>query len=278
MFFLFVLFIGIVVWMAVSYNRLQKLSQEVKEKNSNIQVSISKKVSLINQLIDVVKSYQEGEQLVHLKISQDANSNALLSSYQQSGTVLASVKGVIEKFPDLKASGHVHKLMDDINSCELNVQRSREIFNASVKNYNSVRSAIPVVFVAQFIGFSEAPYMEFDLSGMNDVTTLKSFKTDDGERLREMFNKAGTQIAGATKTITNQAVNSAKVIGSRLNEKQANQGYFYMSPGGTPKGPIILNDLIQLLNDGKIQKDTMVSPVGSENWESIEMLTAHSDE
>jgi len=279
MFFLFILIIGLAAWMGVSYNKLQKFSQEVKEKRSNIQVSISKKFSLVNQLVDLVQGYQVGEQLVHLKISNDANNSVLINSYQESGTVLASVKGMVERFPDLKSSGHYHRLMDEINSCELNLQRSREIYNSSVKNYNTNRSAIPTVFIAQTLGFSEAPYIEFDLSGANDVTHLKEFKTDDGERLKQIFSNAGNQIAGATKVITNQAVSSGKILGSKFSDNKQKPGnYFYMTPGGIPKGPIASNELLNLLSSGNIQQDTLVALAGSENWENISVLNTYPEE
>ena len=62
--FLFILLAAAVLYAAWTYNSLQKLAQNVRESASNVQVSISKKLSSINQLIEVVKNYQAGEQLV----------------------------------------------------------------------------------------------------------------------------------------------------------------------------------------------------------------------
>src|SRR5690606_19320930 len=122
-------------------------------------------LTLINQLIDVVKNYQQGEQLVQLKISQDSTAANLTNSYQQSGAVLAAVQGMAEKFPNLKANEQYHRLVDSIQHCEGNIQDCREAYNRSVKEYNTKRSKIPVVFFAKSMGFPEAPYMQFDLSG-----------------------------------------------------------------------------------------------------------------
>jgi LemA protein len=215
MYLLLFLLIGVAAIAVTSYNALQKLGQDVREKASNIQVSISKKLTLINQLIDVVKNYQESEQLVQLKISQDASAANLTSSYQQSGAVLAAVQGMADKFPNLKANEQYHRLVDSIQHCESNIQDCRENYNRAVKEYNTKRSKIPVVFFAKSMGFPEAPYMQFDLSGMNAVTTLQEFKTDDGERLQQLFSGAGNKIAG----IATQAGKAGKELGKDLVEK-----------------------------------------------------------
>lgn len=196
MIFLVLLLIVAVAMAVISYNALQKQGQDVREKASNTQVAISKKLTLINQLIDVVKNYQEGEQLVQLKISQDATTGNLANSYQQTGAIMAAVQGIADKFPNLKASEQYHRLVDSIQQCEQNIQDCREKYNHAVKEYNTRRSKIPTVFFAKTMGFPEAPYLQFDISGNQDVTSLQAFKTDDGERLQQLLSGAGSKIAG----------------------------------------------------------------------------------
>jgi LemA protein len=110
-----------------SYNKLQRLAQEVKEKTSNVGVAIATKINLVNQVIDSVKNYQEAEQLVHLKISEDMNTAAMIVAYQQSNSVLASLQGLANRSPDLKASEQYHRLIDSIQECEANIQRARAL-------------------------------------------------------------------------------------------------------------------------------------------------------
>lgn len=265
--FLVVLIILILVVVASSYNSLQRLSQNVKEKASNVQVAISKKLTLINQLIDIVKNYQEGEQFVHLKIAQDTNTANLMTSYQQSGTVLSTIQGVAERFPNLKSSDQYHRLMDNITNCEVNIQDNREKYNQTVKEYNSKRSGIPTVFVAQFIGFSEAPYLQFDMTG-NDSTSLKEFRTDDGERLRHMLKSAGSNITGVTKNLTSHAVNATKLISERLTAKPSDS-FFYLSENGMPKGPKSLVQIKEMIDEGLLPTETKIALVGSEEWHEV---------
>ena len=52
---LVILVIVAIIFAVISYNTLQKMAQNVRESASNVQVAISKKLSLVNQLIEVVK-------------------------------------------------------------------------------------------------------------------------------------------------------------------------------------------------------------------------------
>ncbi len=197
--FLIILFIVALIVTGLSYNSLQKLSQDIREKASNAQVSVSKKLTLINQLIEVVKNYQTAEQMVHLKVSQDATQSNLEGAYHQSGSVFSTIQGMADRFPNLKADSQYHRLIHSIQECEKDIQYCREKYNQSVKLYNTKRLTIPTVFIAKSLGFSDAPYLEFDHSGVQEVSTLKDFTTDDGERLQKIFSGAGDKIKNAAK-------------------------------------------------------------------------------
>lgn len=213
-FFLLVVVAAVLLIMALlAYNALQGKAQEVHERRSNVQVAISKKLALVNQLIDVVKNYQEGEQLVMLKVSQDTSAAAVEGSYHQSGNVLAAVQGIAEKFPNLKANEQYNHLVAGIKECELNIQEWRERYNAAVRAYNTERTKIPTVFFASAVGFPEAPYMEFDLSGLQEVGSLKEFKTDDGQRLQQFLSDTGSKLAQKAQQAGQVGINAAAQAG-----------------------------------------------------------------
>ena len=73
----------------LSYNRLQALAQRLREAASNTEVAVSKKLSLVNQLIDLVRNYQEFEQFTHLKMSAD-NTDSLSQAMSQLRSSLGS--------------------------------------------------------------------------------------------------------------------------------------------------------------------------------------------
>lgn len=267
--FFIALILGVIA--LYSYNQLQGLAQAIKEKTSNVQVAISKKLSLLNQLIDVVKNFQESEQFTHLKLALEGDATNLMRSYQQSGTVMAALQGVAERFPNLKASEQYHRLIDSIQQCETDIQNCRRDYNAAVKNYNSLCLSIPTVFVARYIGFSSAPYLEFDVSGVQDVTNLKSFQTDDGERLQRLLLDAGSTVASAARNLTSHAMQAGKTLSDKVLDNSATR-YFYMQPGGVPNGPATVDELQRLHAAGRITQDYVVAQAGSGTWLPLESI------
>lgn len=254
----------------LSYNNLQSHAQAIRESSSNIQVAVSKKLALLNQLIDVVKNFQESEQFTYLKIAQDTSAPGLSSAYQQSGAVLTSLQGVAERYPNLKASEQYHRLINNIEACEANIQDQRQSYNSTVRKYNTVRLSMPTVFVAGMLGFSTAPYLEFDVSGAAEPGQLKSFKTDDGERLQQLLSNAGGQIAGASRSLVNHATQASKLALESVKAKHQNgPEYFYQVAGGVPSGPLKLQSLLEQVELGKVSGDVQVAEVGSTTWRSL---------
>lgn len=259
-----------------SYNKLQSHAQTIRERSSNIQVAVSRKFSLINQLIDVVKNFQESEQFTHLKIAQDNSTTGLSSAYQQSGAVLTSLQGVADRFPNLKASEQYHRLVDSIQGCEADIQGQRKHYNGAVREYNTVRLSIPSVFVAGMLGFSTASYLEFDVSGISEPGHLKNFKTDDGERLQQLLATAGGQIAGASKILVSQATQVSKLAVETIRDiaQPSSPDFFYQISGGVPVGPIKLPALIDQVKSGQLPPDLQVAQAGSSTWRSLSDLMA----
>jgi LemA protein len=208
--------LGIIAFLG--YNKLRALSESIKEAWSNIGVVGRKQASLINQLIDVVKGYQESEKLVMLKVSEDMSNTANVAQmYQQSGVVLSSVNGLAEKFPELKANQQYQRLIDSIQSCESQLEEARAAYNRTVRNYNTSRSSIPTIFYAPVLGFTAAPYLEFDGNNqIMDMGTLKSFSADsDGERLNALLGNVGSRLL----EVSGKTINVGKAVAVRAVEE-----------------------------------------------------------
>lgn len=222
-FWLLVFFGGVLVFFAYKgYNGLRAHAESIREAWSNIGVSAKKQVSLIKQLIDVVKGYQESEKLVMLKVSDDMSSAAAVAQmHQQAGLVMASVAGMAQRFPELKANDQYQRLISSIQECESALERSRQHYNSTVKAYNTLRSSIPNVFYAATLGFKTAPYLEFDGNNMQtEIGTLATFSADDdGERLNQMLGAAGSSakrlggraLSGGVQ-LANKAIEGGKVL------------------------------------------------------------------
>lgn len=213
--FLILIIGGVAFW---GYNTLRALSENIRESWSNIGVVGKKQVSLINQLIDVVKGYQESEKLVMLKVSEDVSStNQLAQMHMQSNMVLSTIGNMAQKFPELKANNQYQRLIDSIQACEAQLENARQQYNRSVKTYNTTRSSIPHVFYAVTLGFKNAPYLEFsDDTPVLEVGEMKPFMTDqDGEMINKLLGQAGNKLLEAS----NKALDGGKQIAEVAHEK-----------------------------------------------------------
>ena len=216
-----VVVIGIVMAVLAfkGYNTLRLLSENVKEAWSNIGVTVGKQASLINQLINTVSSYSEGEKLVMLKVSQDASLGAVQQAHQQGGIVLSAVSGMAQKFPDLKANGQYVSLMKSITDVENQLEQQRQSYNAATKQYNVRRTSIPDVFYSKLLGFGEAPYLDFDGSSEKNANTLQQFVTDDGERLNQLLSTAGNKVRDVSQQAASAALSQGKHIAAVAKAK-----------------------------------------------------------
>ncbi len=216
--FLVFIIVVLAVVAFLGYNKLRGLSEAIREGWSNIGVVAKKQVSLINQLQDVVKGYQESEKFVMLKVSNDVSSaNQLAQLHQQSSMVMSAVGNMAQKFPELKANDQYQRLIDSMQTCEAQLEAARQHYNGVVKAYNTERSSIPHVFYASTLGFRVAPYLEFDENTrMLDVGTMKSFDADnDGERLNALLGQAGSKLMA----VGSKALESGKAIAETAHEK-----------------------------------------------------------
>jgi len=216
----FFLFVGVVIAVIafIGYNGLRSLSESVREAMSNMSVVGKKQVSLINQLQEVVKGYQESEKLVMLKVSDDMSSVGQLAQiYQQSNMVLSAASGIAQKFPELKSSEQYKRLIDSMQACEAQLEYARQSYNAAVKAYNVKRSSIPTVFYATTLGFKAAIYFEVDAATqVVDMGILKSFSSDeDGQRLNALLGQAGSKVLEAG----NKAIEGGRLIAGAAQEK-----------------------------------------------------------
>ena len=276
--FVWALIIAVIVGIVAlrAYNRLQKLGQGLREASSNTEVAVSHKLSLVNQLIDVVRNYQDFEQFTHLKISGD-NAESLSQAWSQAGQVLSSIQGLAQRYPDLRASEQYTHLAASIEKSEAVIMNARQIYNAACKAYNSDRASVPTVFLAQLMGFSPAPYLEFDHSGVAPVTTLKDFKTGDGERLQQLLQGAGTKLVDSSRAVAAGTVQAGRALQERLQTATdatdagpvTEPQFFHLQPGGVPQGPVTLSQLQQLIADGALNDDTQIAPMGSTHWQNL---------
>lgn len=264
---------------AWSYNSLRRLAENVKEAQSNVDVALRKKISLVNQLVDVAGKYMDRESLVMLKVSQDATAAATGQLYQQTGTVLSTIQGMAQKFPDLKASEQYSNLANAIAHSESDLQDWRVRCNSAIKEYNSKRSALPHALYAGVLGFRPARYLELEVAESGDAIVQKQIIADDGDRLNELLGMGASRVLEATKVIATQGRDLAERAATRVQSEMAARSalnaavqYTYLDGSKLPIGPVSRSELDALFQSGAISADTDVLESGSRAWTKYSSL------
>ena len=217
--FYFILLLVIVIGVVLmGYNKLRALSENLKESWSNIGVILRTQNSLVTQLIEVAKDYQENEKLITFKVSEDMSVGAVSQAYQQQGAVLATVAGVAQRFPELKSNEQYNNLMQSLNKLEDELSLKRGQYNSAAKQYNVQRTSIPHVFYSTSLGFKPAPYLNLD-ADTKDFVDLDVAISDDGERLNALLAGASGRVINAGKEMSSKAIETGKNIVDKSQEQ-----------------------------------------------------------
>ena len=204
---LFLILIVILVWLFFAYNKLRRLAENVKQKQSNIYATIKKRHDIAQRLSDIASNYGDHEKLTHLTITESDSIAKANMAVSEASHLIGNVQMLANRFPDLKANSTYQQLMVQLDKIENTILERREAYNAAVQIYNSLRGSIPHLFYATKLGFVEATYFEMDENGMDQ---LASFNTDDGKILRDTMGRMASVATENIKKITTKKNDDAE--------------------------------------------------------------------
>ena len=191
---LIVLLIIVVVlgfWFAGVYNNLVSLKNQVFNAWKQIDVQLKRRHDLIPNLVETVKGAMNFERDTleavvaarNKAIAVQAPASAGAPSAQQvqqtaaaesqlSGA-LGRLFAVVEAYPDLKATGNVAQLQEELTSTENKIAFARQLYNDTATQYNTKQQQFPANMVA---GFAKAAPAE--LWEIADATERENVKVD----------------------------------------------------------------------------------------------------
>lgn len=198
MFWLLLILVVLCYIVIRSYNTLQSLVHQVQRFKGDINAALQKKIDLTNKIMDIAKEYGDHEKLTHITVANDFS-----STNKEADIALTRLNGLAMHFPELRASENYKLLMSQLHEIEKDIEISRNYYNEIVGTYNGYRGKIPQVFFASALGFDIAPYYSLE-----NNREINDFKTDDGERLKEVFatslNKTSNALKKGTDDLTNK--------------------------------------------------------------------------
>ncbi|PVD50222.1 LemA family protein [Terrimonas sp.] len=156
------------------YNKMVGLDQDVKGKWGNVQSEYQRRADLIPNLVNTVKGAADFEQETLTKVIEarakatsvnidagDLTPEKLAQFQQAQGELSGALSRLlvsVERYPELKANQNFLSLQAQLEGTENRIKVSRNDFNTSVQQYNTVVKSFPNALFAGMFGFKEKGY------------------------------------------------------------------------------------------------------------------------
>jgi len=160
---------GIIFWMVSAYNTLIRLKNQVVNAWKQIDVQLKRRHDLIPNLVNTVKGAMDFEKSA-LEAVINARSRAMGASgvketAQAEGMLtqaLGRLFALAEAYPDLKATGNVAQLQEELTSTENKISFARQLYNDTATQYNTVQQQFPTNLMAGMAKASPADLWEIE--------------------------------------------------------------------------------------------------------------------
>ena len=163
-----VVLVLLIIVTITSYNGLVDKEEAINKAASQIDNQLTRRESLIPNLVEVVKGYSKHEQSTFLAVTEaraavneatDPVEKAEASA-QLDTAIDVWVNSVAEAYPELKADKEYEKLHDDLSGTENRIATARKDYIDAVNEYNASIRRFPGNIFASIFGFEQVEYFE----------------------------------------------------------------------------------------------------------------------
>jgi LemA protein len=167
---------AILAWFIAAYNGLIALKNQVTNAWKQIDVQLKRRHDLIPNLVNTVKGAMSFERETLEAVIAARNQaiaaqrpaagagpsqQQLVAEAQLSGA-LGRLMAVVEAYPDLKATGNVAQLQEELTSTENKIGFARQLYNDTATQYNTKQQQFPTLLVAGIAKASPAELWEIE--------------------------------------------------------------------------------------------------------------------
>jgi LemA protein len=164
-------FAAFIFWGIGAYNTLIALKNQVANAWKQIDVQLKRRHDLIPNLVETVKGAMQFERETlesviqarnqAIKVEQAGAGVAATAAVETQLTgALSRLLAVVEAYPDLKATGNVGQLQEELASTENKISFSRQLYNDTATQYNTKQQQFPTNLMAGLAGASPAELWE----------------------------------------------------------------------------------------------------------------------
>jgi LemA protein len=162
--FAIILVAAIIFWFIAAYNGLIALRNQTQNALRQIDVQLKRRHDLIPNLVQAVQGAMQFEKDT-LQAVIEARNQAVkiaaggsdLQNVAKTAAVetqltgaLSKLMAVVEAYPDLKATGNIGQLQEELTSTENKIGFARQLYNDTATQYNIRQQQFPTSIVAGF--------------------------------------------------------------------------------------------------------------------------------
>jgi LemA protein len=173
------LVVGIILWVVGAYNGLISLKNQVVNGWKQIDVQLKRRHDLIPNLVNTVKGAMDFERSTLDAVITARNRAVGATGVQQTARAegeltqaLGRFFALTEAYPDLKATGNVAQLQEELTSTENKIGFARQLYNDVATQYNTKQMQFPTNLVAGLAKASPAELWEIEESAERAVPTV----------------------------------------------------------------------------------------------------------
>jgi LemA protein len=145
----------VVLWIIGAYNGLIGLKNQVANAWKQIDVQLKRRHDLIPNLVNTVKGAMDFErntlEAVIAARNKAVNATGVAATAKAEGELtqaLGRLFALTEAYPDLKATGNVAQLQEELTSTENKIGFARQLYNDVATEYNTRQATFPTMLVA----------------------------------------------------------------------------------------------------------------------------------
>ena len=174
MWVLLVLLAVVTLWIIAAYNGLISLKNQTVNAFKQIDVQLKRRHDLIPNLVNAVKGAMDFErstleaviQARNQAVKVNASGPGAIKQISQAENALSGALSrlmvVVEQYPQLKATGNIGQLQEELTSTENRIAFSRQLYNDTATQYNTKQQQFPTSMVAGLAKASPADLWEIE--------------------------------------------------------------------------------------------------------------------
>jgi LemA protein len=166
----------IALWVIAAYNGLISLKNQTVNAFKQIDVQLKRRHDLIPNLVNAVKGAMDFEKSTLEAVIQARNQavkvNAAGTGPQDMKQIsqaenalsgaLSRLLVTVERYPELKATGNVGQLQEELTSTENRIAFARQLYNDTATQYNTKQQQFPTTLVAGLAHAERADLWEIE--------------------------------------------------------------------------------------------------------------------